>query len=107
MQFVKTPFQQSTNFTKFAVLEPKLMQNFRSKASNLAKIQFSKIKFPNNQFFKPLFLVSTVYPFLKPPFAAFGPHTYTKMKVEYGGRGGGGRAQSELLEMWTIYFRRL
>ena len=30
------------NFTKFAILNPKFTQNFSSKASNLAKIQFFK-----------------------------------------------------------------
>ena len=52
-QFFKTPFQQKSQiFTKFAVLEPKFMktsvpkpqilQNFSSKASIWAKIQFFK-----------------------------------------------------------------
>ena len=42
-QFFKTPFSTKImNFTKFAVLNPKFMQNFSSKASNLAKIQFFK-----------------------------------------------------------------
>ena len=68
------------------------MQNFSSKASNLAKMQFfmpyffQKINslspiFPKNHFFKPLFLVPTHS--LSPHFRPFGPHTYTKMKVEY------------------------
>ena len=71
-QFFKTPFSTKiTNFTKFAALEPKFMQNVRSKASNLAKIQFFKpyffpkiqffkpLVFQKNQFFKPLYLVPT------------------------------------------------
>ena len=93
-QFFKIPFSTKiTNFTKFATLEPKFMQNFRSKASNLTKIQFFKpyffpkfsslspIFFPKNQFFKPLFLVPTRS--LSPHLRPYGPHTYTKMKVEY------------------------
>ena len=72
-------FQQK--LTKFAVLEPKLTQNFRSKASNLAKIQFFMPYVFKNQFFKPLFLVPTHS--LGPLFRPFEPHTYTKMKVEY------------------------
>ena len=31
---------KTTNFTQFAAPEPKFTQNFRSKAWNLAKIQF-------------------------------------------------------------------
>ena len=42
-QFFKTPFSTKIKiFTKFAALELKITQNFRSKASNLAKIQFFK-----------------------------------------------------------------
>ena len=96
-QFFKTPFSTKiTHFTKFAILEPKFTQNFRSKVSNLAKIQFFKpYFFQKNQFFKPyffqkisslklfktLFIVSTRS--LSPHLRPFGPHTYTKMKVEY------------------------
>ena len=93
-QFFKTSFSTKiTNFTKFAVLEPKFTQNFHSKALNLAKIQFFKpyffqkfsslspIFFPKNQFSKPLFLVPTRS--LSPHLWPFGPHIYTKMKVEY------------------------
>ena len=73
-QFFKPPFSANIkNFTKFAVLEPKFTkftQNFRSKAANLAKIQFFKpYFFQKNQFFKPLFLVPT-RSLLKPPFVA-------------------------------------
>ena len=92
-QFFKTPFQQKLQiFTNFAVLEPKftkisvpkpqILQNFSSKASNWAKIQFFKpYFFPKNQFFKPLFFVPdrSLSPHLRPS----GSHTYTKMKVEY------------------------
>ena len=43
LQFFKPPFStKTTNFTKFAAPEHKITQNFRSKASNLAKIQFFK-----------------------------------------------------------------
>ena len=54
-QFFKTPFSTKiTDFTNFAVLEAKFTQNFRPKASNLAKIQFFKhYFFPKIQFFKP------------------------------------------------------
>ena len=54
-QFFKTPSSTKiTNFTKFVVLEQNFTQNFRSKASNLAKIQFIKpYFFPEIQFFKP------------------------------------------------------
>ena len=81
-QFFKPPFSAKiTNFTKFAVLEPKFTQNFRSKAANLSKIQFFKpYFFPKYQFFKPLFLVPTRS--LSPHLWPFEPHTYTKMKVE-------------------------
>ena len=60
-QFFKPPFSAKiTNFTKFAILEPKFTQNFHSRAANLAKIEFFKpYFFPKNQFFKPLFLVPT------------------------------------------------
>ena len=92
-QFFKTHFSTKiTNFTKFAILEPKFTQNFHSKASNLAKIQFFMPYFfqtfsslspiyPKNQFFKPLFLVPTCS--LSPHLRPFRLHTYTKMKVEY------------------------
>ena len=91
--FFKTPFSTKiANFTKFAILEPKftkisvpkpqILQNFSSKASNWAKIQFFKLLFfPRNQFFKPLFFMPDRS--LSPHFRPFGPHTYTKMKVEY------------------------
>ena len=48
---LSTLFNKTHKFykIKFVVLEPKFTQNFHSKASNLAKIQF----------FKPLFLVPT------------------------------------------------
>ena len=46
-QFFKPPlatlFNKNKKITKFAVLEPKFTQNFRSKASNLTKIQFFKL----------------------------------------------------------------
>ena len=92
-QFFKTLFSTKIAFfTKFAVLEPKftkisvakpqILQNFSSKASNWTKIQFFKPPlFQKNQFFKPLFLVPTRS--LNPHLRPFGPHTYTKMKVEY------------------------
>ena len=46
-QFFKPPFQQKKKKKnpKFAVPEPKFKQNFRSKASNLDKIQFFKPHF--------------------------------------------------------------
>ena len=73
-KFFKTLFSTKiTKFTKFAILEPKCMQNFHSKASNLAKIQFFKPNF----FPKKISSLSPyfgVYPFFKPPFAAL-PHT--------------------------------
>ena len=78
-QFFKTPFSTKiTNFTIFSVLKPKFTQNLRSKASNLAKIQFYKPYFSKVQFFKPYFFKKSVlwapifgaYRFLKPPFAA-------------------------------------
>ena len=68
-QFFKPPFSTKiTNFTKFAVLEPKFTQNFHSKTqiwpkfSSLnpffQKIQFFNLYFfPKKHFFKTLFLV--------------------------------------------------
>ena len=56
-QFFKAPFSTKiTNFTKFVILEINLMQNFRSKASNLAKIQFFK-----PYFFKILSSLSPIF----------------------------------------------
>ena len=80
-QFFKPPFSTKiTNFTKFAVLESKFSQNFRSKASNLAKIQFFKPYFFFQKFSSLSVIFSTkisslspyfcAYPFFKPPFAA-------------------------------------
>ena len=91
----KTPSQQELQiFSKFAILEPKftkisvpkplILQNFSFKATNGAKIQFFKPLFlPKNQFIKSLFFVPdrSLSPHLQP----FGPHTISKMKVEYPG----------------------
>ena len=71
-----------TNITKFAVLEPKFTHNFRSKASNFAKIQFFKPDFfPKFSSLSFIFLgvPTRSLSYLRP----FGPHIYTKMKVEY------------------------
>ena len=70
---LKPPFQQkSQKFTKFAVLEPKFTQNFHSKASDLAKIQFFKpyFFFSKIQFFKPYFF-SQKLSSLSPYFGAY------------------------------------
>ena len=79
-QFFKTPFSTKiTNFTKFAVLEPKCTQNFRSKASNLTKVQFYRPHFfQKSSSLSPIFFqkISSLspyfgaYSFFKPPFAA-------------------------------------
>ena len=69
------------------------MQNFHSKASNLAKIQFFKpYFFLKIQFLSPIFSkkISSFSPYflvpthsLSPHLRPFGPYTYTKMEVEY------------------------
>ena len=79
-QFFKTPFSTKiTNFTKFDILEPKFKQNFCSRASNFAKVQFFKSYFFQKfSSFSPIFFkkISSLspyfdaYPFFKPPFAA-------------------------------------
>ena len=89
---LRTYFQQKSQFfTKLAFLEPKfrkilvsktqILQNFSSKASNWVKIHSSSSPyfFPKNQL-SPYFCA---WPFFKPHLWPFGPHTYTKMKVEY------------------------
>ena len=78
-QFYKTPFSTKiTNFTKSVVLEPNFTQNFRSKVSNLAKIQFvrpyffQKFSSLSPYFFQKISSLSPIFganTFFKPPFA--------------------------------------
>ena len=69
-EFFMIPFQQKSQFLNIFVLEPNFSQNFRSKASNLAKIQFFKPHFfSKNSVRLALAPIFGAYPFFKPPFA--------------------------------------